>query len=259
MAPLLILAIAVPRAGFAQGYRLKVDTRAQAVAYRGVQLDSIPVADTVTGPTGGPSTPDGFAVDCVAGLPYCSFFRPGPQQDARPVTGNADLTVWGLGLPGLSIHAIARLAGSFSSADPWPGTEPSAQLLESYAQYAMRRLTLRLGRQTMATVPGSPDSTAAGSPCATAATASISRATGLGTVARLGASHHQPGAEPARRVPPAGADGRRRRRCRLDDVSRDVRLTYEREVDPSVHYFVSERMGVDAGVRPYRGVTFGRG
>jgi len=145
-APLLFLAIALPRAGSAQGYRLRIDTRAQAVAYRGVLLDSVPVGDTVTGPSGGPTTPDGYAVSCVPGFPYCSFFRPGLQQDARPITGNADLTVWGLGLPGLSIHAIARLAGSFGSADPWPGTEPTAQLLESYAQYAAERVTLQLGR-----------------------------------------------------------------------------------------------------------------
>jgi hypothetical protein len=39
----------------------------------------------------------------------------------------------------------------------------------------------------------------------------------------------------------------------------DVRFTYQREVDPSVHYFVSERMGVDGALRPYRGVTLSGG
>ncbi len=49
---LLLWVLALPRAGPAQGYRLGLDTRAQAVSYRGVLLDSVPVSDTVTGPTG---------------------------------------------------------------------------------------------------------------------------------------------------------------------------------------------------------------
>lgn len=259
-APLLFLAIALPRSGPAQGYRLRLDTRAQAVAYRGVQLDSVPVGDTVTGPTGGPTTQDGFAVRCPPESPYCSFFRPGLEQNARPVTGNADLTVWGLGLPGLSIHAIARLAGSFGAADPWPGTEPSAQLLESYAQYAMERLTLQLGRQTLATRFGLTgfdggrltlrdrryglDLTGYGG-------------WGLwrGSVLPVTSPDLNPLGEyrPPERTLVAGAG------AGWTTSHADVRFNYQREVDPSVHYFVSERTGVDAAVRPYRGVTLSGG
>ena len=48
----LSVAAALPGAARAQGFRLRVDTRLQAAAYRGVTLDSIPVGDTVSGPSG---------------------------------------------------------------------------------------------------------------------------------------------------------------------------------------------------------------
>jgi len=259
-APLLFLAIALPRAGSAQGYRLRIDTRAQAVAYRGVLLDSVPVGDTVTGPSGGPTTPDGYAVSCVPGFPYCSFFRPGLQQDARPITGNADLTVWGLGLPGLSIHAIARLAGSFGSADPWPGTEPTAQLLESYAQYAAERVTLQLGRQTLTTRFGLTGFD--GGRLTVRDRRSGLDVTGYGgwglwrgSVLPVTSPDLNPLGEfrPPERTVVAGAG------AGWTTSHGDVRLTYQREVDPSVSYFVSERVGVDAALRPYRGVTLSGG
>ena len=50
---------AVPTHG--QGYRVRIDTRYQSVAYRGVQLDSILAADAVVGAEGGWETTDGFA------------------------------------------------------------------------------------------------------------------------------------------------------------------------------------------------------
>ncbi len=65
----LSVAAALPGAVRAQGFRLRVDTRLQAAAYRGVTLDSIRVGDTVSGPSGGPYTPDGFAVHCAGGDP----------------------------------------------------------------------------------------------------------------------------------------------------------------------------------------------
>ena len=36
----------------AQGYRLRLDARAQAAAYRGVRADSVLFTDVVVGPTG---------------------------------------------------------------------------------------------------------------------------------------------------------------------------------------------------------------
>lgn len=257
-APLLLCSLALPRSASAQGYRLRVDTRAQAVAYRGVQLDSIPTSDTVTGPTGGPTSPDGFAVSCFPGSGYCTFFRPGLEQEARPVTSTADLTVWGLGVPGLSVRAAARLGGSLGGADPWPETDPTAQLLEGYAQYAVERATLQLGRQTVTTRLGFTGFDG-GRVTARAGGLELTGYGGWGlwrgTVLPVTSPALNPLGEfrPPERTLVAGA-GAGWSMSRLD-----IRLAYQREVDPSVDYFVSERAGVNAAVRPYPGVTLSGG
>jgi hypothetical protein len=132
---LLCLALAAPPAA-AQGFRLRLDAQAQAVAFRGVRLDSIPITDTIAGVGGGPVTPDGIATYCVPGLPYCTFFRPGAVRRGGPFTTTADFTMWGLGVSGLSVHALARVGAAIGSADAWPATSPAVQLLEGYAEYA---------------------------------------------------------------------------------------------------------------------------
>jgi hypothetical protein len=120
------------------------------VDFRGVAEDSIPEAETVTGPTGGPVTPDGVAVSCdPAGI--CRFFLPGPVLQAAPFSQSAAFTAWGLGVTGLSVHADGRLLTDLSSSDAWPGTEPALQLLQAYVEYASTALTITLGRQAMFT------------------------------------------------------------------------------------------------------------
>ena len=99
----------------AQGYRLRLDSRVQAVAYRGVTLDSVAANDSVTAA--------GYALQCNP-TGFCTFYRPGPIIHAVPVTTTADVTVWGLGVPGLSVRAIGRTVGDLSSGDNWPGTAP---------------------------------------------------------------------------------------------------------------------------------------
>ena len=91
----------------AQGYRLRLDAGAQRVSYRGVTPDSVLASQTVTGSTGGFETPDGFAVRCSGG-DYCFYFRPGPEITGGPMVSSADLTLWGLGIRGLSVKVNAR-------------------------------------------------------------------------------------------------------------------------------------------------------
>ena len=93
----------------AQGYRLRLDSRVQRVSYRGMTMDSIPVGEVVTGPTGGPRTPDNFAVRCPTGSAHCFYFRAGPELTGGPMVTTADLTLWGLGIPGLSVRLNGRL------------------------------------------------------------------------------------------------------------------------------------------------------
>src|SRR5918995_1670508 len=133
----------------AQGYRLRLDARAQAAAYRGVRADSVSATEVMTAPTGGFQTSDGFFVRCPAGGAHCFFFRPGPYRQGGPVVGSADLTLWGLGLSGLSFRLNGRAGLDVGESDLWPGTEPPFQLLEAYADYAAQDWSGRLGRQLL--------------------------------------------------------------------------------------------------------------
>ncbi|HEU5261544.1 MAG TPA: hypothetical protein VFU41_09005 [Gemmatimonadales bacterium] len=249
-----IVAGALPMVAGAQGYRLRVDTRMQAAAYRGVTLDSIPVSDTATGPTGGPVTPDGFAVTCIGSDPYCRFFRPGPVVNSAPITATADLTLWSLGLPGLSIRATGRLAGDLSSADNWPGTDSHAQLLEGYADYSTERLSAQIGRQTVPTRFGFTGFDGGRLALRTGQQGLELAGYGGWGLARSAALPVTSPAlnplddfQPLRRQLVAGAA------AGWTSTYVDARLDYLREVDPRVDYFVSERAGVDLAVRPYAG------
>lgn len=144
---LATLLAARPAGAAAQGYRVTVDSRVQRASYTGLTRDSIAATSVVTAADGALATPDGFAVRCV-GLAYCSFFRPGPVLNGGPFVTSADAVVWGLGVPGLSIRASARLGLDVGNADVWPGTSPAVQLVEGYAEYAAPRITAQLGRTT---------------------------------------------------------------------------------------------------------------
>jgi hypothetical protein len=135
-----------PAAGAAQGYRGRIDLRAQSVSFRGLVADSIPIASVVTGPNGERMTPDGHVVRCSAGA-YCFFYRPGRPLRALPVTTSASVILWGLGVQGLTIRATGRLLADLGRDDVWPGTDPSAQLLEAYAEYQRASFVVRGGRQ----------------------------------------------------------------------------------------------------------------
>jgi len=131
--------------GMAQGYRVRVDVRAQAVSFRGLIADSIPADQVVTGPSGGFETPDGYAVRCSSGT-HCFFFRPGPELRGIPLTTSASVILWGLGVPGLTVRATGRLVADVGPDEVWPGTDPAAQLLEGYVEYQRSALVARAGR-----------------------------------------------------------------------------------------------------------------
>ena len=250
----LLVASGAARAS-SQGYRLRVDTRFQAVAYRGVTLDSIGVGDTVAGSNGGLVSPEGYAVTCNPNG-YCTFYRPGGIVHAAPVTTTADVTLWGLGVPGLSVRAIGRGVGDLSSGDNWAGTTSHVQLLEGYAQYAAERWTAQLGRQTVETrfgLTGFDGARVALRDSRRGLEVSGYAGWGLWQGATLPVT--SPALNPLDEFRPpertilAGAAGA------WITPHVELRLVYQREVDPSTDYFVSERAGVDAVVHPYRGVT----
>jgi uncharacterized membrane protein len=247
----LLLAAVVPARLAAQGYRLRMDSRVQAVAYRGVTFDSVAAVDTATVP--------GYALQCNPNG-YCTFYRPGPIVHAAPVTTTADVTVWGLGIPGLSVRAIGRAVGDLSSGDNWPGTSSHAQLLEGYAQYAAERWTAQLGRQTVATRFGFTGFDGGRVTVREArrgldATAYAGWGLWRGSVLPVTSPALNPLDEfrPPERTIVAGAG------AGWTSPRVDARVSYEREVDPSADYFVSERVGLDVVARPYAGVSLAGG
>ncbi len=142
-----LLVLAAPL--HAQGYHVRWNTWFQSVAYRGVQADSILAATAVALPGGGFESPDGFAVSCPAGATYCGFFRPAAEQRGMPVVSTIDASVWGFGIEGLKLHVKGRAGGDLEDGGFWPGVEPEVQLIEGYAEYARRNVTVQAGRTTV--------------------------------------------------------------------------------------------------------------
>lgn len=141
-----LMVVLMPTTMSAQGWRLRLDANTQVVSYRGWQMDSIPVSAAVTGPSGGPTTSDGYAVACDGG-PWCVFFRPGARQQSAPGVVDADATMWGLGVRGLSVHTHARVGGDLVGDGSWPGPDRTFELVEGYADYDHGGWGARLGRQ----------------------------------------------------------------------------------------------------------------
>ena len=233
-----------------QHYRLRLDTRFQSVSFRGVALDSVLASQTVVAAGGGRETSDGYAVQCGPSESYCFYWRPGPTQSARPAVSSVAATIWGLGLPGLSIRADARLAVDLGEADVWPGTEPAVQLLEGYAEYAAEWLTGRLGRQVYGSRLGFTGFDGA------RLTGRFARARlevdgylgwGMGRGSALPVSsdvlNPLDDFQPRQRQVVAGAA------VGWSYPSGTARLDYQREVDPRSDYFVSERVALATTLR----------
>jgi hypothetical protein len=129
----------------AQNYRVRLDARGQAVSYRALIADSILATSVVLSPSGGFQTPDGHAVRC-SDSEYCYYTRPGEELRGIPVSTSGSVILWGLGVPGLTIHATGRLVTDLGSDNAWPATEPTAQLIEGFAEYRRPAMIARAGR-----------------------------------------------------------------------------------------------------------------
>jgi hypothetical protein len=140
----VLLATAAPLS--AQGYHVRLDSRFQSVAYRGLEITAIAAGDVVTGADGGSYTPDGIAVWCPAGAAFCNYFAPGDERRGAPVVSTVDAALWGLGIQGLTVRTRARFGRDLRDPDAWPGAEPPAQILEGYAEYLNGPVTLQVGR-----------------------------------------------------------------------------------------------------------------
>jgi hypothetical protein len=215
-----------------------------------VSLDSVLATQTVLLPGGARETADGFAVRCGIGSTYCFFFRPGVVRSARPSVTSAAATVWGLGLPGVSLRMEGRLALDLGSSNVWPGTEPALQLLEGYAEYATVPVTARLGRQVYMSRLGFTGFDGA------RATGRLRRGSleadgylgwGLGRGSALPVTSEALNPlddfQPRQRQIVAGAA------VAFSHARGTARLDYLREVDPRSDYFVSERAALAGTLR----------
>jgi hypothetical protein len=258
---LALLCAAIPSStAAAQGYRLRLDTRAQGVSFRGVLLDSILANDTVTGPFGGPTTPDGFAVRCAGSDAYCSYFRPGPRRRGGPLTTVADLSLWGLGIEGLSARATARYGLDLGRSDVWPGVDPPVQLLEGYVELARPRWTARAGRLattsrlgTYAFDGGRLTIRHVGLGLELGGFLGSGLARGAALPVTSPALNPLDDFQPRRRQIAAGVG------AGWTAARWDVRADYLREVDPRADYFVSERIGMGAAARLPAGLSVSGG
>lgn len=243
----------------AQGYRARLDTRLQSVAFRGVEVDSVPAADVVTGPGGGLFSPDGFGVQCLTGQPFCTFFRPGSELRAAPLTTTADVTVWGLGVPGLTARGKVRVGAELGD-DAWPGTDPAVHLLEGYAEWASPVLTAHVGRTNVFTrlgFTGFDGGKVEVRPLADhlrlSAWGGWGLARGVALPVTSDALNPLDDLQPRDRQLVAGA----RVGWTVDRV--DGSVTYQREVDPASDLFVSERLAFEAALTPFTGLVVSGG
>ncbi len=254
------LLLAAPTVASAQQYLIRLDSRVQGASYRGIQKDSIPTGQVVTGPTGGFETPDGFAATCLPGQAVCHFYRAGPVRRGGPFITSVDLTAWGFGVHGLSLHANARVGLDLGASDVWPGTNPAVQLLEGYAEYASERLTGRLGRQVERGRLGyyGYDGARLAYRLPTLGLTAIGYG-GLGLARSAGLPVTSDALNPLDDFQPrvrqwlAGAA--------LEWANRyaDARFDYEREVDRDPRNLVSERMALSATLRPLAGWSLAGG
>ncbi len=145
-AAVIALGVATAHPLAAQSWWLRFNASAQHIALRGLDEDSLPEAAAVTAPSGGLQTPGGIAVTCGGGTGYCYYFQAGGVESGLPASGGVDLSLWGLGVQGLSVKVSARALGDLSGGRVWPGTSPALELLEGYAEYIRGGLTVRGGR-----------------------------------------------------------------------------------------------------------------
>lgn len=251
----LLAAGLLPSGLEAQGYRLRLDARVQGVAYRGLRADSVLFADVVVGPTGGYQTADGFFVHCQSGASHCSFYRPGAYLQGGPLVTSADLTLWGLGINGLSVRVNARAGADLGDSDVWPGTDPPLQLLEAYADYASRRVTGRLGRQLLVSRLGIIGFDGGRVMVRSQIGLEAEGYVGYGLARATALPVSSPAIDPldefqpqSRQLLAGGALGWAGRYGQS-------RLEYQREVDRDSRQFGSERVALSGELRPFPGWT----
>ncbi|MCA9763676.1 MAG: hypothetical protein KC544_11170 [Gemmatimonadetes bacterium] len=243
----LLATAMVPLAG--QGYRVRLDSRLESVAWRGVAEDSIPATDVIAQPDGGFLTPDGHAARCQGRT--CFFYRAGAIQRGVPWVTRADVALWGLGVNGLSARVNVRLAHDLRGEEiVWPAAQPDLLLDEGYLEYARRAITVRAGRQFLLGRLGAYGLDGGRVVLRSSGGWEVGGYAGWGLARGIAVPVTDPALNPLDDFQPRDRQVVAGVEAGWNGSRVDVHAEYRREIDPAVDYFVSERASAALTLRP---------
>jgi len=128
----------------AQSYRGWATTSLQAVELRPLGLDSVPRSEVLTD-ADGRYYYEGLEVTCVTDT-VCTGYLPLPEERTLAATQDLGLTLWGLGVQGLSITTLVRVRAHAGSDLVWPRSDDEFDALFAYAQLERGPWRVRAGR-----------------------------------------------------------------------------------------------------------------
>jgi hypothetical protein len=128
----------------AQGYRGWASTSVQLVELRPLGLDSVPRADVLTDAQGR-FLYQGNEVSCVLAT-VCTGYLPLGDERTLAATQDLGLTLWGLGLEGLSVTTHVRARARAGTDVVWPRSDDDFDALLAYAQLLRGPVRVRAGR-----------------------------------------------------------------------------------------------------------------
>lgn len=145
-APWLALAAALtlPAPSVGQSYRGWTSTSVQVIELRPLGADTVPRADVVTD-AAGRFLYEGNEVSCVL-TSVCTGYLPLAKDRTLAATQDLSLTLWGLGLEGLSFTTFVRARARAGDDLVWPRSDDEFDALLAYAQLQRGPLRVRAGR-----------------------------------------------------------------------------------------------------------------
>jgi len=134
----------LPTTAWAQSYRGWTTTSLQVVELRPLGLDSVPRSAVLTD-ANGRFFYEGNEVSCVTST-VCTGYLPLSDERTLAATQDLSLTLWGLGVEGLSVTALVRARARAGGDVVWPRSDDEFDALLAYAQLQRGPWRLRAGR-----------------------------------------------------------------------------------------------------------------